>query len=171
MTSLNWKSDMKNGGFMTINIFEALRNDHEVQRELLAKLINTHGDSPERRKLFEKLKKEVTDHAKAEERYFYSPLIEHDQTIDKARHSVAEHHELDELIDQLDEMEFSNTAWLTVAKQLSEKLEHHLSEEEHEIFQVAGKVLSSSEKALLAQEYNTEMHHLEGDSGDLKQAH
>jgi len=84
-------------------------------------------------------------------------LIEHDLTQEKARHSIAEHHEIDELIEQLEEMEFSNTAWLTIAKKLVEQVEHHLKEEEHEVFQLGGKVLKEKEKSSLATEYNNHM--------------
>ena len=36
-----------------MNIFEALREEHEIQRDLVAKLVETHGDTEERKKIFE----------------------------------------------------------------------------------------------------------------------
>ena len=42
-----------------MNIFEALRADHDKQRELAAALIKTQGDSEERDKLFAELKTEL----------------------------------------------------------------------------------------------------------------
>lgn len=39
-----------------MNIFEALRQSHEIQRDLATQLIQTSGDSPERRAYFEQLK-------------------------------------------------------------------------------------------------------------------
>ncbi len=140
-----------------MNIFEALRKDHDIQRELGKKLIETHGDTDERDEIFTRYKKELQIHADAEERYFYNPLIKDDLTQDKARHSIAEHHEIDELIEQLEEMEYSNTAWLTIAKKLVEEVEHHLDEEEHEVFQLAGKALLEKQKSSLAKEYNDYM--------------
>ncbi|MGB1030406.1 MAG: hemerythrin domain-containing protein, partial [Pseudoalteromonas marina] len=82
-----------------MNIFEALRHDHDKQRELVDALIQTHGDTQQRHKLMDELKTELEDHAKFEERYFYNPLMFDDLTHEKARHSVAEHHEIDELIE------------------------------------------------------------------------
>ena len=38
-----------------MNIFEALRADHDRQRELIDRLLDTHGDSDDRRELFEQL--------------------------------------------------------------------------------------------------------------------
>ena len=61
-----------------MNIFEALRISHVTQRTLADQLIQTQGDSPERASLFKELKRELSAHASAEERFFYVPLIAHD---------------------------------------------------------------------------------------------
>lgn len=136
-----------------MNIFESLRKDHDRQRSLLEKLTKTHGDTKERATLFEELKTELQIHADAEERHFYKPLIDHEMTQEKARHSIAEHHEIDELIEELETTDFSSPGWLVTAKKLKEQVEHHLDEEEHEVFQVAGKVLTKDLKKVLASEY------------------
>lgn len=140
-----------------MNIFEALREDHDKQRTLLDILVKTEGDSDSREELFERLKTQLTEHAAAEERHFYIPLIEKDLTQEKARHSIAEHHEIDELIARLEETERSSPAWLRIAKELKHKVTHHLDEEEHEVFQLAGKVLTDEEKTSLAKDYQQEM--------------
>jgi predicted metal-binding transcription factor (methanogenesis marker protein 9) len=140
-----------------MNIFEALRQEHEIQRDLVKKLVDTHGDTEERKKIFEQLKHELTIHADAEERHFYVPLIKKDLTQEKARHSVAEHHEMDELVEQLEDTEMSASNWLKIAKDLREKVLHHLDEEEHEVFQMAGKALTEKEKISLASDYNKEI--------------
>jgi hemerythrin-like domain-containing protein len=140
-----------------MNIFEALRQEHEIQRVLVKKLVSTHGDTQERKKIYEQLKHELKIHANAEERHFYVPLIQKDLTQEKARHSVAEHHEIDELIEQLEDTEMSASNWLKIAKDLEHKLTHHLDEEEHVVFQMAGKALTEKEKITLASDYNKEI--------------
>lgn len=140
-----------------MTIFEALRQEHEIQRELVAKLVETHGDTEERKKIFEQLKHELKIHADAEERHFYIPLIKKDLTQEKARHSVAEHHEMDELIEQLEDTEMDASNWLKIAKDLQDKVIHHLDEEEHEVFQMAGKALTEKQKTDLAEDYNKEI--------------
>ncbi|NND74185.1 MAG: hemerythrin domain-containing protein [Ilumatobacter sp.] len=140
-----------------MNIFEALRDDHEKQRTLADLLTKTEGDSDGRRELFAELKTELEAHAGAEERYFYVPLMDHDLTQDKARHSVSEHKELDDFIEKLDEYDMSAPQWLQTARDLHERLTHHLDEEEREVFQVAGKVLSDDEKTSLADDYRADM--------------
>jgi len=141
-----------------MNIFEALRNDHDKQRKLVDALIQTKGDTKKRHSLTDELKTELEEHAKFEERYFYNPLICEDLTQEKARHSVAEHHEIDELIEQLEDTEMSSSAWLVEAKKLHHLVHHHLDEEEHEVFQLAGKALSEGQKERLGDKYNDAMH-------------
>jgi len=141
----------------TMKIYEALRDDHDTQRTLVEQLLKTHGDSDGRRELYERLKRELVAHAAAEERCFYVPLMEDDLTQEKARHSVAEHHELDEFMEQLDGYDMSGPQWIQTAGELGERLLHHLAEEEHEVFQLAGKVLTDDQTRDLADEYAAEM--------------
>ena len=138
---------------MALNIFEALRESHERQRELYRQLIETRGDTPERQTLFEQLKAELLAHELAEERHFYIPLMEHDAGIDLSRHAIAEHHELDELVESLEEADPATPTWLPLARKLANKVEHHLKEEEHRFFQMAGKLLTDKQKVQLAKDY------------------
>ncbi|MEZ5024909.1 MAG: hemerythrin domain-containing protein [Chitinophagales bacterium] len=140
-----------------MTIFENIRKDHDIQRDLADKLVKTSGDEKDRRDLFSKLKKELQVHADAEERYFYVPLIEQDMTQEHARHGVAEHHEIDELIEKLEATEMSSPAWLGYAKDLKHKVYHHLEDEEHTFFQLAGKVMKESEKTSLGKDYRKHM--------------
>ena len=139
-----------------MNIFEALRQSHEIQRELSEKLLQTSGDTPERHELFKQLKNELFAHETAEDRYFYIPLMMTDSGLNITRHALAEHHEMDEMIEELTETDFSNPGWIAIAKKLSDKVHHHLKEEEHSFFQQAGKILEQKQKESLAQQYLTE---------------
>ncbi|MFC4691138.1 hemerythrin domain-containing protein [Dokdonia genika] len=140
-----------------MNIFEAIRNDHDIQRDLCDRLTSTSGNSSDRKQLWKALKEELEIHADAEERHFYSPLIHNDMMQEHARHGIAEHHEMDELIEKIDDTDMDSPAWLTYAKQLCEKVEHHLEDEEHTFFQLAGKVLSENQKTDLATAYQDAM--------------
>ena len=109
-----------------MKIFEALRQDHEKQRLLLKILAETSGNTAARQEYFEELKQQLESHAIAEERHFYTHLLEKDATVDLTRHGIAEHHEIDELIEKLDNTDMSSPAWLHHLKVLKEKVEHHL---------------------------------------------
>ena len=139
-----------------MNIFEALRTSHETQRALADQLVRIQGDSKDRDLVFKELRAELSAHAAAEERFFYVPLIAHDMTQEPSRHGIAEHHEMDELVEKLEETDFSSPAWLATAKELHHKIYHHLKEEEQGVFQLAGKVLTEAEKISLAKDYEGE---------------
>ncbi|MBC7602846.1 MAG: hemerythrin domain-containing protein [Ramlibacter sp.] len=136
-----------------MNIFEALRLSHDTQRALATQILETVGHTPERGHLFRELKHELAAHASAEERWFYSPLIDFDETMAQARHGMSEHHEMDGLVDELNGMDMSSSGWIVHFKKLHDKVFHHLEDEEHAIFQLAGKVLSEKQKTQLAISY------------------
>ncbi|MGF6110113.1 hemerythrin domain-containing protein [Pseudomonas frederiksbergensis] len=139
-----------------MNIFEALRESHDRQRGYADALIQTSGDTPERVEAYKQLKAELQAHETAEERHFYIPLMEFDNGVDLSRHAISEHHEMDEMMETLDETEMSSPAWLATAKKLSEKVHHHLKEEEQKFFQMAGKLLDEQQKEALAGQYEKE---------------
>ena len=136
-----------------MNIFEALRESHDRQRTYADALIQTSGDTPERVEAYKQLKSELQAHETAEERHFYIPLMEFDNGVDLSRHAISEHHEMDEMMEELDETEMSSPAWLATAKKLAEKVHHHLKEEEQKFFQMAGKLLDDKQKETLAGQY------------------
>ncbi|MDC6383519.1 hemerythrin domain-containing protein [Pseudomonas graminis] len=139
-----------------MNIFEALRESHDRQRGYADALIQTHGDSEERVEVYKQLKAELQAHETAEERFFYIPLMQYDNGVDLSRHAISEHHEMDEMMEELDETEMSSPSWMATAKKLSEKVHHHLKEEEQKFFQSAGKLLDDTQKQSLAREYHKE---------------
>ena len=139
-----------------MNIFEALRLSHETQRALATQILETASDSPDRTRLYREFRHELAAHAAAEERCFYGPLIAFDETMAQARHGMAEHHEMDELVDGLNKLDAASGAWLAQFRKLHDKVYHHLDDEEHAIFQLAGKVLTEAQKTALAKDYEGE---------------
>ncbi|HEY8047700.1 MAG TPA: hemerythrin domain-containing protein [Ramlibacter sp.] len=139
-----------------MNIFEALRLSHDTQRTIATQLLATEGAAPERERLFRDLKHELAAHAAAEERSFYQPLIAHDESMALARHGMAEHHEMDEMVQELNRTDRSSPSWIAQFHKLRDKIFHHLDDEEHAFFQLAGKVLPERDKTRLAREYEEE---------------
>lgn len=127
-----------------MNILERIKSDHEKQRALMTKIKETEGSSDERRSLFEEFKAEFQAHAAAEEHAFYAPLMKHTESTDQSRHSVAEHHEAMELLEKLEETDMSSAEWLKTFKQLAHDNDHHMEEEEKDVFDLAEKTLGDS---------------------------
>lgn len=134
-----------------MKIYERLRQDHDAQRKLARQLCATSGASEERKQLWAEFREEATAHASAEEQTFYAELIACPDGQEKARHSVHEHKKADDLIKELDEMEMGSGAWLQKFEKLKEELEHHMREEENEIFDRARKLLDDATETELTQ--------------------
>ena len=80
-------------------------------------------------------------------------MIETESGQPHARHSVAEHHELDELMQELDEMDMSSPGWLTRFKKLRHDYEHHIDEEEQDIFPCAKESIGEDKNGKIAAEF------------------
>jgi len=138
---------------MSETIYEALRESHEIQRSLLRKLLRSKAGTRARIDLLTQTRIEVEAHEAAEERYLYAPMLMDDMGLDSTRHALHEHHEIDELIGDLRKLDPAGEAWIEKARTLSEKVHHHLREEEKKFFQVSGKILSETQKTKMAAQY------------------
>ncbi|MGB7370353.1 hemerythrin domain-containing protein [Erythrobacter sp.] len=115
-------------------VLDRLRTDHDRQRDILDRIAKTEGDSHERRDLFKKLNDELKSHAAAEEQAVYSEMLAEPETSGETRHSVAEHHEIDEMLNDLAATDMSSPAWMQKFKRLDERYRHHINEEEEDHF-------------------------------------
>ncbi|MFN0265207.1 hemerythrin domain-containing protein [Tepidamorphus sp. 3E244] len=136
-------------------IYERIKADHETHRRLLDGIADTQGDSEERRKMWNEFYYDVKSHAAAEEETFYSKLMEDPKGQDDARHSVAEHKEMDDIMEELNKMDFSSPGWLTRFKTLKHDYEHHMEEEEEDIFAKGREVFSKEEAETFADRFET----------------
>lgn len=127
------------------SIYDAIKADHDHHRKLLETIADTSGDSKARQESWREFYRDVKSHAAAEEETFYSKLISETWGQDSARHSVHEHQQLDDLMEELNEMDMSSSGWLTKFKTLKHDYEHHIEEEEGEVFERAKKVIGEEQ--------------------------
>ena len=137
-------------------IFARLKADHDRHRELLDRIDATHGDSAERRDLFEAFRIDVTAHAASEEMSLYATMLANPDLRDEAQHSVAEHKEIEDYLTELYEMDFASTGWLTRFRTMKDRYLHHIDEEEEEMFPAAEKELSDERKKELIRIFEKE---------------
>ena len=152
---------------MSETIYDVLRESHETQRSLCRKVLRSKAGTAQRIELFTELRIELAAHEAAEERYLYVPMLMDDMGLNSSRHALHEHHEIDELVEDLQALDPAGDAWINKARELSEKVHHHLREEEKKFFQVSGKILSDVQKTRLAKSYRKD--HLRMDK-KLRQA-
>jgi len=140
---------------MTETIFEALRESHRIQRSLIRRLMLSKADE-RRGEVFRLLRIELAAHEAAEERYLYVRILMDDRGLYPSRDALADHHEMDELVEQMQSSNYAGRRWTSKMQKLSEKLHEHLREEEKIFFQISGKILSDSQKTRLAVQYRKE---------------
>lgn len=139
-----------------MNIFEALRESHELQRSYCRRMLASRK-APIREALFLQLKVELMAHAVAEERHLYVPLLMTDGGLDASRHALKDHREIGQLCDELSVSDKESAAWLAKAKELAYEVRDHLKEEESRFFQLAGRQLPDAKKAPLGSRYLREL--------------
>ena len=97
------------------DLYDALRASHVLQRELLRKLLRSKPATRERVELFTATRIELAAHEAAEERFLYVPMLMDDMGLHASRHALHEHHEIDELVEKLQEGEPSDRGWMATA--------------------------------------------------------
>ena len=129
------------------DIYEEIKADHDHHRKLIDTIKDTSGASDERKKAWDEFFHHVKSHAAAEEETFYSKLISKTWGQDAARHSVAEHKELDDLMEELQGMDMGSSGWLNKFDTLAHDYLHHIDEEEDDLFKRAREVIPEDEIA------------------------
>ncbi|WP_185961518.1 hemerythrin domain-containing protein [Telmatospirillum sp. J64-1] len=125
-------------------LFEMLKQDHQRVRDLFSQIEQTsNGAKKDREELFHKLKQELIAHAHAEEKVFYPPL--HEKQKDMIDEATEEHHEVEKMLGEAEKQPIDSDAWLKCIQQIKEMVEHHVQEEESEIFDNAQKLLGEED--------------------------
>ena len=129
-----------------MNAFELLKQDHEKVAGIFEKLEpTTERGVKTREELFTQLKQELDVHTRIEETILYPVLKEAQETEDITLEAYEEHNVVKQLLSELDEMPKDDETWGAKLKVLQENVEHHVEEEEGEMFKKARKVLSEEQ--------------------------
>ncbi|MDQ1560054.1 MAG: hypothetical protein QOD32_3114 [Pyrinomonadaceae bacterium] len=123
-----------------------LKADHEKVSGIFEKLEETTERAEKtREELFTKLKQELDVHAHIEEKIFYPVLKKSEETRDITMEGIQEHHVVKVLLGELDAMGVGSETWTAKLKVLKENVEHHVEEEEGDMFKKAREVLSKEQ--------------------------
>lgn len=131
-------------------IFDKLKQDHDAHRQLFEKMADAKDDNDRLKKLFEQFRVEVTAHAAAEEETLYATMLARPDLREDAQHSVAEHKEIDDYLEELQEQPFNGPEWREAFANLKKRYLHHIEEEEEEMFPDAATELTDEEELKLA---------------------
>jgi hypothetical protein len=129
-----------------VNAISLLLEDHQKMRKLLDELESTTGRGLKiRAELFSTIKGELTIHEIIEEEIFYPELKAHPKAKDIVLEGYQEHHVVDLVMKELEECPVDDESWGAKAKVMKENVEHHMEEEEGEMFKQARAVFDQSE--------------------------
>lgn len=133
-----------------MNVFKLLKADHEKVAGIMEKLDSTTERGVKTREdLFTQLRAELDAHAHVEETIFYPELEKADETHDITLEAFEEHRLVKQLLAELEEMDKGEDQWTAKFTVLKESVEHHVEEEEGEMFPKARKILSAEQAEIL----------------------
>jgi hemerythrin superfamily protein len=137
-----------------MNALVLLKKDHSTVESLFRKFDRTPKTAHERKsELFFQIRREIQLHSKAEEEVFYAALKalngEGRRMISEA---LREHRDIDQLLIQISRLKPSDRNFDEKMEVLIENVEHHLAEEEGEIFTFAKENCSDEELVELGEQ-------------------
>lgn len=137
-------------------LIETLRKDHEEVKQIFGSLLQADQTS-QREDLVEQLHREILPHMRAEERALYPQLREHCQDCrEEVLESMEEHHAARLVLNELEELAVDHERFRAKTMVLKEMVEHHLREEEKELFAAMRKNLSEGQAKEILERFQQE---------------
>jgi hypothetical protein len=129
-----------------VDAISLLKEDHDKVKKMLAEGEETTERAEKTRtELFARLKQEMEIHERIEEEVFYPALKSHPKTKELALEAYEEHHVVDIIFSELEQTDVTDPQWTAKFKVAKENIEHHISEEEDELFKQARQVFDRNE--------------------------
>jgi hemerythrin-like domain-containing protein len=129
-----------------MNAIDLLEEDHRKVKKMLAEgEATTERAEVTRSELYATLRREMETHERIEEEIFYPALKEHPKARDIVLEGFEEHHVVDEIMGELGETDVTDETWAAKFSVMKENIEHHIEEEEGEMFSKARQVFEKDE--------------------------
>jgi hypothetical protein len=136
-----------------MNAFALLKADHERVAGILKTIEGTTERAARGRdELFARLKTELDLHALIEEEIFYPALEDTEEAREITLEAYEEHRLVKQLLAELEAEPKDTEEWTAKFMVLKENIEHHVEEEEGELFKKARKALSEEEIETLGEQ-------------------
>jgi hemerythrin-like domain-containing protein len=140
------------GRARTMDALRLLKEDHVKVKKMLSELEGTTERAAKTREaVFSQLKDELEVHEAIEEEFLYPALKNQPKTRDIAFEAYEEHHVVDEVVGEMLDLPVSDETWTAKFTVMKENLEHHIQEEEDDMFEKARRALGDEELADLGE--------------------
>jgi hemerythrin superfamily protein len=132
-----------------VDALKVLKDDHKKVKVLFGE-VEALGDraSAQRKKLFQQIDQELTNHAKIEETIFYPEFRKHAENSDEREEvleAYEEHNIVKSLIHELEDLDPKDETYKPKLKVLQDLVEHHVKEEEGPMFKMAREIFNKDE--------------------------
>ncbi len=139
-----------------MSILDLLKQDHKEVSDLLEEMCDTtERAAKKRQQLFEACRTALLAHAHAEAEIFYKPLLEEGDDPDALLEAEVEHQVVERLVEDIAATEPGDEKWLAKVTVLQELIEHHVEEEESEIFKAARKTFDKKQLDAMGDAFET----------------
>jgi hypothetical protein len=132
-----------------VDIYLTLHADHERLKRLLQRVEEATELNEDTSELLHGVSHLLIPHSRAEEEVFYNSIRACDSGNDVVMHGYREHMEAEGLLRALQGMSMIGVEWTAAARKLREAIEHHIEEEETNVFEVARKLFDAEEATQL----------------------
>jgi hemerythrin-like domain-containing protein len=123
-----------------------LKDDHDTLKKILNDLDSTTERGVKtREELFTRMRRELEVHEAIEEEIFYPALKEHPRAKDLVLEAYEEHNVVDMVMAEIQDTPYDDETWGAKLTVMKENIEHHIEEEEGEMFPQARDVFERSE--------------------------
>jgi len=137
---------------VAMDALSLLKEDHDKVKKLLKDLDSTTERGVKtREQLFNKIKQELEIHEAIEEEIFYPALKDHPKTKELTLEAYEEHHVVDLVMAEIQGIPFDQETWGAKFTVMKENVEHHIEEEEGEMFKQAKQVFDGDELSQLGE--------------------
>lgn len=134
-----------------MDIYDYLKADHKK----VANLFKLYESAPTKRnklEIFEYIKKELLVHADTEANTFYKALEAYKQDEELISHAENEHAEIKQQLKEISQLRNVDAEMDEKILLLKKAVEHHVSEEEGNVFKAAKKILSEEQAYYLKEQ-------------------
>jgi hemerythrin-like domain-containing protein len=133
-----------------MDVLTLLKNEHDEVKKLFKQIEDAEG--AEARTLWEEISSKLSLHEELEETLFYPSLRKEEAAKDLILESYQEHHVLDLLMGEINGLKPSAEEWQPKIKVLQENTEHHIEEEEGELFPKVRKIWDTEKRQEVGRE-------------------
>jgi len=116
-----------------MDALELLKQDHQAVKDLFGQLDDAE-DTKQRKRLFDQIDTQLNIHAHIEETVFYPEIQKIDQLKDMVEEALEEHQEVKTLLEEIEGLDPEAEQFSASLEELIENVEHHVAEEEDEMF-------------------------------------